>query len=93
MLLTEYNEAEQMELFRQDGYVEGFLESFLENYPGNPEEGKRKAFIILAKKGRVSIGCIATHAGMTTYAFMRMMEEEIEKDRIEREALLEKTAK
>ena len=30
MLLTEYNEAEAMELFRRDGYEEGFAEGYAE---------------------------------------------------------------
>ena len=39
MLLTEYNEAEAMELFRRDGYEEGFAEGYAEGYAEGLSEG------------------------------------------------------
>ena len=57
MLLTEYNEAEQMELFKEDGRREGIIET--------P--------ISLVKDGILSIKDAADQAGITETAFEQMM--------------------
>lgn len=79
MLLTEYNEAATMELFREDGWQEGFLEGFLEGF----REGYRKGFregilstlIRMVQRGRLSVQEAAADANMTEAAFMGAMAE------------------
>ncbi|MBR1707546.1 MAG: hypothetical protein IJ719_01805 [Clostridia bacterium] len=61
MLLTEYNEAEQMELFKEDGRREGLA------------EGTMKTLIALVKEGLLSIRDAANHAGLTEKAFEQQM--------------------
>ena len=43
MLLTEYNEAEAMELFRKEGYDEGYNEGYNEGYAEGLAETKAEA--------------------------------------------------
>ena len=57
MLLTEYNEAEQMELFKEDGRREGIIETL----------------ISLVKKGLLTIKDAADQAGITETAFEQKM--------------------
>lgn len=57
MLLTEYNEAEQMELFKEDGWREGIIETL----------------ISLVKDGILSIKDAAKRAGITETAFEQKM--------------------
>ena len=57
MLLTEYNEAEQMELFKEDGRREGIIETL----------------ISLVKDGILSIKEAAKRAGITETAFKQKM--------------------
>ena len=57
MLLTEYNEAEQMELFKEDGRREGIIETL----------------ISLVKDGILSIKDAADQAGITETAFEQKM--------------------
>ena len=57
MLLTEYNEAEQMELFKEDGRREGIIETL----------------IALVKKGLLTIKDAADQAGITETAFEQKM--------------------
>ena len=57
MLLTEYNEAEQMELFKEDGRREGIIETL----------------ISLVKKGLLSIKDAADQAGISETAFEQKM--------------------
>ena len=57
MLLTEYNEAEQMELFKEDGRREGIIETL----------------ISLVKKGLLTINDAADQAGITETAFEQKM--------------------
>ena len=57
MLLTEYNEAEQMELFKEDGRREGIIETL----------------ISLVKDGILSIKDAAKRAGITETAFEQKM--------------------
>jgi len=63
MLLTEYDEAEQMELFKEDGRKEGRKEGILDT------------LISLVNKGLLSIKDAAEQAGMTESAFQQMMRE------------------
>ncbi len=57
MLLTEYNEAEQMELFKEDGRREGLIDTL----------------ISLVKDGILSIKDAAKRAGITETAFEQKM--------------------
>ena len=57
MLLTEYNEAEQMELFKEDGRREGIIETL----------------ISLVKDGVLPIKDAAKRAGITETAFEQKM--------------------
>ena len=65
MLLTEYNEAEQMELFKEDGRREGRVEG--------RAEGIIETLISLVKKGLLSIKDAAAQAGITETAFEQKM--------------------
>ena len=60
MLLTEYNEAEQMELFKEDGRREGRAEG--------RAEGIMETLISLVKKGLLSIADAADQAGISETA-------------------------
>ena len=57
MLLTEYNEVEQMELFKEDGRREGRI------------EGRIDALVSLVKDGILSIRDAAERAGIPEAAF------------------------
>ena len=57
MLLTEYNEAEQMELFKEDGRREGIIETL----------------ISLVKDGILSIKDAANRTGISETAFEQKM--------------------
>ena len=65
MLLTEYNEAEQMELFKEDGRREGRVEG--------RAEGIIDTLISLVKDGILSIKDAAKRAGITETAFEQKM--------------------
>ena len=65
MLLTEYNEAEQMELFKEDGRREGRAEG--------RAEGIIETLISLVKDGILSIKDAAKRAGITETAFEQKM--------------------
>ena len=57
MLLTEYNEAEAMELFREEGRAEGVIDTL----------------ISLVQKGLLSIKDAAAQLGITEAAFQQKM--------------------
>ena len=61
MLLTEYNEVETVELFREDGRREGRA------------EGKFETLIELVQKGLLSTGTAATQLGITEADFLKAM--------------------
>ena len=61
MLLTEYNEAEAMELFREEGRAEGRAEGIIDT------------LISLVKKGLLSIKDAAAQLGITEIAFQQKM--------------------
>ena len=63
MLLTEYNEAEAMELFRKDGIEEG------------KEIGYASALVSLVKQGLLPLGVACSQANMTEEAFRKLMED------------------
>ena len=65
MLLTEYNEAEQMELFKEDGRREGRAEG--------RAEGIIETLVSLVRKGLLSMKDAADQAGMTETAFRQKM--------------------
>ena len=77
MLLTEYNEAEQMELFKEDGRREGRAEGLAEGrVKGRAEglaEGTMKTLTALVKEGLLSIRDAANHAGLTEAEFEQHM--------------------
>ena len=57
MLLTEYNEAEAMEMFREEGRAEGIIDTL----------------VSLVQKGLLSIKDAAAQAGMTETVFQQKM--------------------
>ena len=61
MLLTEYNETETMELFREEGRAEGRLEGFLE------------ALVVMAKEGLLPVSLAASRAGLSEEEFKKKM--------------------
>ncbi len=69
MLLTEYNEAEQMELFKEDGRREGRAEGRVEGRA----EGIIETLVSLVRKGLLSMKDAADQAGMTETAFRQKM--------------------
>ena len=69
MLLTEYNEAEQMELFKEDGRREGRAEGRIEGRA----EGIMETLISLVKKGLLTIRDAADQAGISETAFKQKM--------------------
>ncbi len=62
MLLTEYNEAEVMELFKEDGRREGRV------------EGTFKTYFKLVEKGHLTPEIAAEDAGMSVADFLKAME-------------------
>ncbi len=69
MLLTEYDEVEQMELFKEDGRKEGRIEGRIEGRA----EGTIQTLVDLVKKGLLSIKDAAAQAKMTEDAFTTKM--------------------
>ena len=65
MLLTEYNEAEAMELFREEGRAEGRVEG--------RAEGIIDTLISLVQKGLLSIKDAAAQLGISEVAFQQKM--------------------
>ena len=65
MLLTEYNEAEAMELFRKEGRAEGLAEG--------RAEGIIDTLISLVQNGLLSIKDAAAQLGITEVAFQKKM--------------------
>ena len=65
MLLTEYDEVEQMELFKEEGRKEGRSEGRKEGWT----EGTIQTLVDLVKKGLISIKDAAAQAKMTEDAF------------------------
>ena len=57
MLLTEYNEAETMELFREEGREEGRMEGKLEN--------AKQAALNLLRIGKLTLAEIAESVGLS----------------------------
>ena len=85
MLLTEYNEAEQMELFKEDGRREGRREGRAEGRREGRAEGRREVraegraegfietLISLVKDGVLSVKDAAGRAGITETVLEQMM--------------------
>ena len=65
MLLTEYDEAEQMELFKRDARIEGLAEG--------RKEGRLEVLLSLALDGELPIEVAAPRAGMTEDEFRQAM--------------------
>ena len=65
MLLTEYNEAETMELFREEGRAEGRAEG--------RTEGIIEALTALAKEGLIPVSAGAARAGISEEEFTKRM--------------------
>ena len=61
MLLTEYNEAETMELFREEGREEGRAEGYV------------AALVSLVKEGLIPVGVGAERAGISEEAFRKQL--------------------
>lgn len=62
MMLMEYNEAETMNLFKQDGFREG------------EQKGIMRTLVDLVKKGLLSVKDAAAQAGISVDAFQKMMD-------------------
>ena len=62
MLLTEYNEAETMEMFREEGRAEG------------REEGSLNTLLSLVRDGFLSVSIAASQAKLSEEAFRRLLE-------------------
>ena len=73
MLLTEYNEAETMELFKEEGREEGRIEGRAEGRAVGRAEGFTEAMIALAKEGLISVSVGASRAGVSEEAFRKQM--------------------
>jgi predicted transposase YdaD len=73
MLLTEYDEMEQMELFREEGRKEGREEGREEGRKEGQKEGTIQTLAELVKKGLLSINDAAAQAKMTEDAFIAKM--------------------
>lgn len=69
MLLTEYNEAEQMELFKEDGRKEGIIEG----RKAGLKEGIVDTLVALVKDGILTETDAAVRAGITEDAFRQKM--------------------
>lgn len=65
MLLTEYNEVETMELFKEDGRREGMAEGRI--------EGKLAALADLAQKGIITVNIAAAQLGISESEFLQKM--------------------
>ena len=77
MLLTEYNEAEQIALFKEDGRREGRAEGLAEGLAEGRAEGRAEGIIetlvSLVKDGILSVRDAAKRAGITEAAFEQKM--------------------
>ena len=85
MLLTEYNEAEQMELFKEEGRREGIKEGLIKGEQKGLIKGEQKGLIkgeqqgiiktlvSLVKDGILSVKDAAMRAGITEAAFEQKM--------------------
>lgn len=73
MLLTEYNEAEAMELFREEGRAEGRAEGLAEGRAEGRAEGIIDTLISLVQNGLLSIKDAAAQLGITEVAFQQKM--------------------
>ena len=77
MLLTEYNEAATMELFREEGREEGRIEGRREGRREGWEEGRKEGFlhalIRMVRGQKISVEEAAQEAEMTTDEFTEEM--------------------
>ena len=71
MLLTEYDEAATMELFKEDGRREGRKEGRKEGLV----EGIIKTLVSMVRKNRLTLQEAAEEANMTEAEFMKYMNE------------------
>ena len=69
MLLTEYNEEEAMELFRQDGIAEG-MEKGLEK---GIEKGRVETLVSLVTDRLLSVKEAAARSNMSVEAFQKLI--------------------
>ena len=73
MLLTEYNEVETMELFREEGREEGRAEGREEGRAEGRSEGFIEAVITFAREGVISISDGALRTGMSEEEFRKQV--------------------
>ena len=71
MLLTEYNEAEAMELFREDGRQEGMREGMREG----ERKGAVETLLSLVRDGILSVKDAAGRAGLDESEFREKLNE------------------
>ena len=72
MLLTEYNETEQMELFREDGRKDGLKEGLKEGR----KEGRIEVLISLVKDGILTVSDAAARVGISEAVFKEKMKQQ-----------------
>ena len=75
MLLTEYNEAETMELFREEGREEGLEEGRKEGIKEGRKEGILEILFTMVKDKILTISDAAQRAGMTADEFEKAAKE------------------
>ncbi len=75
MLLTEYNEAETMELFREEGREEGLKEGRKEGIKEGRKEGILEILFTMVKDKILTISDAAQRAGMTADEFEKAAKE------------------
>ena len=75
MLLTEYDEAATMELFKEDGRREGRIEGRREGRKEGRLEGIIKTLVSMVRKDRLTLKEAAEEADMTEAEFMKYMNE------------------
>ena len=74
MLLTEYNEAATMELFREEGKKEGREEGKKEGREEGKKEGFIHALIRMVRRGKITEEEAAQEANMTKSEFVAEMQ-------------------
>ena len=73
MLLTEYNEEEAMELFRQDGIAEGMEKGLEKGIEKGMEKGRVETLVSLVTDRLLSVKEAAARSNMSVEAFQKLI--------------------
>ena len=73
MLLTEYNEEEAMELFRQDGIEEGIEIGMEKGMQKGLEKGRLETLVSLVKDRFLTVREAAARCNMSVEAFQQLL--------------------